>query len=127
MSQFVDTNTHTFEADGAIAKHARVVLEADGKVVTAGITNKEVGTALQEAFAAGDLIAVKLRTGAGTHKMIAVEAVAVGAALYTEASGKVQDTAASTSFALGTALEAATADGDIIEVLYGAHGDTAVS
>jgi hypothetical protein len=46
--------------------------------------------------------------------------------MYTEANGKVQDTAAQTSFQLGTALEAAGADGDIIEVLYDSHGDTAV-
>ena len=42
-----------------------------------------------------------------------------------EASGKVQDTAAATSFLVVQALEAAGADGDIIEVLYNVHGDTA--
>ena len=71
------------------------------------------------------MISVKLRGASGTHKMIAVEALAIGATVYTEASGKVQDTAAATSFIVGTALEAATADGDIIEVLYNTHGDTA--
>ena len=125
MSQFVDTNTRTFEADAAIAKYARVVFEADGKVVTAGLAEKEVGTAQTEAFASGDKIAVKLRTAAGTHKMIAIEALAVGAVVYTEAAGKVQDTAQATAFQVGQALEAAAADGDIIEVLYNAHGDTA--
>jgi hypothetical protein len=59
--------------------------------------------------------------------MVAIEASAVGAILYTEANGKVQDTAASTSFQVGVALEAAGADGDVIEVLYNAHGDTAVT
>jgi hypothetical protein len=58
--------------------------------------------------------------------MVAIEACAIGARMYTEANGKVQDTAAQTSFQLGTALEAAGADGDIIEVLYDSHGDTAV-
>lgn len=127
MSQYVDTNTKAFPASAAIAKHARVVLANTGKVSTAGLAQKEIGTALNAAFADGDLVQVKLRTGAGTHKMIAVEAIAIGATLYTEASGKVQDTAESTAFQVGTALEAAAADGDIIEVLYNAHGDTAAS
>jgi hypothetical protein len=39
----------------------------------------------------------------------------VGATLYGAVDGKVKDTASGT--AQGTALEAATADGDIVEVL----------
>ena len=127
MSQYVDSNTRTFTADEAIAQHLRVKLDSDGRVTVAGLADKEVGTAMTAAYAAGDVITVKLRTGAGTHKMVAIEALAVGATVYTEANGKVQDTAAATSFQVGTALEAATADGDVIEVLYNAHGDTAAS
>jgi hypothetical protein len=48
--------------------------------------------------------------------------------VYTEADGKVQDTAESTAFPVGHVVDAVapTADGDIVEVLYNAHGDTAV-
>ena len=127
MSQYVDGHTRTFTADEAIAIHARVKLDSDGRVTVAGLTDKEVGTAMAAAFAAGDVIPVRLRTASGTHKMIAVEALAVGATVYTEAAGKVQDTAQATAFQIGTALEAATANGDVIEVLYNAHGDTAAS
>lgn len=127
MSQFVDGNYKTFVADEAIAVHLRVKLDADGRVTIAGLTDKDIGTVVTPAFAAGDPVTVKLRTGSGTHKMVAIEAVAVGARLYTEAAGKVQDTAASTSFQIGTALEASTADGDIIEVIYDMHGDTAAT
>jgi len=127
MSQYVDTNTKTFEADAAISQYARVKLESDGKIVTAGLADKDIGTACEAAFAAGDKIAVKLRTAAGTHVCLASEALAAGATVYTEASGKVQDTAQATAFQVGTALEAATADGDEIEVLYNTHGDTAAS
>lgn len=127
MSQYSDHNYKTFTADEAIAVHLRVKLDSDGKVTVAGLTDKEIGTAVTPSAAAGETISVKLRTGAGTHKMVAIEPLAVGATVYTEANGKVQDTAASTSFQVGIALEAAGADGDIIEVLYNAHGDTAVT
>jgi hypothetical protein len=125
MSQYVDGQTKTFIADEAIAINLRVKLDSDGKVTVAGLADKEIGTAVTPAFAAGDDVTVRLRTAAGTHKMIAVEALAVGATLYTEAAGKVQDTAQATAFQIGIALEAAAADGDVIEVLYNAHGDTA--
>jgi len=125
MSQYVDGNVKTFVADEAIAVHLRVKLDSDGRVTVAGLTDKDIGTALTPAFAAGEPISVKLRSGAGTHKMVAIEAMAIGATVYTETGGKVQDTAQATSFQIGTALESATADGDIIEVLYNAHGDTA--
>ena len=126
MSQYVDSNTKAFTAAGTIKQYARVTLGSGGTITEAGLAVKDIGTAMEPAVS-GDVISVKLRSGSGTHKMIAIEALAIGATLYTEADGKVQDTAASTSFQLGTALEAATADGDIIEVLYNQHGDTAVT
>lgn len=127
MSQFVDGQTKTFIADEAIAINLRVKLDSDGKVTIAGLADKELGTAVTPAFAAGDPVAVRLRTAAGTHKMIAVEALTVGSVVYTETAGKVQDTAQATAFQVGVALEAAAADGDVIEVLYNAHGDTAAT
>jgi len=127
MAELTESGCKTFEADAAIAQYARVKLDADGKVTTAGLTDKEIGTATREAFAAGDLIAVRLRSSTGTHKMLAIEALAAGATVYTETSGKVQDTAQATAFQVGTALDAATADGDVIEVLYNSHGDTAAA
>lgn len=126
MSQFVDGNYKTFTSDEAIAVHLRVKLDSDGRITVAGLADKDIGTAVTPAFAAGEPVTVKLRTGAGTHKMVAIEACAIGATLYTEANGKVQDTAAQTSFQVGTALEAAVNDGDIIEVLCNVHGDTPV-
>jgi hypothetical protein len=125
MSQYVDGQTKTFIADEAIAINLRVKLDSDGRVTVAGLTDKEIGTAVTPAFAAGEPVTVRLRTAAGTHKMVAIEALAVGAVLYTETGGKVQDTAQATSFQIGIALEPAFADGDVIEVLYNAHGDTA--
>lgn len=126
MSQYNSSGIKSFEADEAIPQFARVKLDADGKVTLAGLTDRGIGTALEEAFAAGDRIPVKTWSAPGTQKMIAIEALAAGASVYTEAAGKVQDTAAPTAFHTGVALEAATADGDIIEVLP-VIGDTAVA
>lgn len=125
MSQYNDAGYKTFKCDEAIPLYARVKLDSDGRITVAGLADKDIGTATRQTFAAGEDVTVKLRTAGGTHKMIAIEACAIGATLYTEANGKVQDTAATTAFQIGTALEAADADGDIIEVLYNAHGDTA--
>lgn len=124
MSQFIDANTRSFTAAGTIPQYSRVVLGSGGTITVAGLAQKEVGTALVSAVS-GDVIAVKLRTGAGTHKMIAIEAMDAGATVYTETDGKVQDTAQATAFQIGTALESAANDGDVIEVLYNSHGDTA--
>lgn len=126
MSQQVDTNTKGFKVDAAIGANLRVKLTANANEVTvAGLADKDIGVTQNETFAAGERVNVKFRTAAGTHKVIASEALAIGATLYTEASGKVQDTAQATAFQWGTALEAAAADGDIIEALANSHGDTA--
>lgn len=116
MSQYVDGNTKSFEAGAAIAANLRVKL-ASGKLAVAGVADKDLGTLLDASFADGDMRSVRLRTANGTTKYVAASAITAGADVYTAASGKVNDTAASTSYLLGTALEAATADGDVIEVL----------
>lgn len=117
MPQFNPNAVKTFEADAAVAQYARVNLDADGKVTTSGLADHDIGVAMEPAFAAGDKIAVRLRNAPGTTPMIAIEALAVGALVYSETAGKVQDTSQATSFAIGTAMEAATADDDVIEVL----------
>jgi len=127
MAEVNESGHKAFTASAAITQFARVKLESAGTIVTAGLAEKEIGTVTRAAFASGDVIDVKLTSASGTHKMIAKEAIAVGARVYTEAGGKVQDTAESTAFPLGTALTAAAAENDIIEVLYNAHGDTAVA
>lgn len=125
MSNRVDGDTKVFVASAAIPRGARVVLASNGTISAAGIAAKEIGTALNAAFAAGDRVTVKLRSGSGTHTMIASAALAVGVTAFTAALGKI-GASASTAFQIGTVLTAAAADGDLVEVLYNAHGDTAV-
>lgn len=128
MSQRDDTGFKTFEADEAITLYSRVKLDSDGKITNAGLADKSIGTLqTNPALAAGDKVSVKLRSAAGTHKVRVSEAVAAGALLYSEAAGEVQDTAQATAFIEFTALEAATAENDVIEALYNNAGDTAAS
>jgi len=114
MSQFVETPTKRFEADGAIAQYARAKMDADGKVTVCSASEAMDGTTEQEAFAAGDEVALRLRSAQGTRKMICSEAIAAGDLVYAAASGKVATTG---TILEGKAVHATGADGDIVEVM----------
>lgn len=116
MSQQVDTNTKAFVAAGTIVQFSRVLLGSGGTVTAAVLADKEIGIA-QNAGVSGDLINVKLRTANGTHKAIAAAAITRGASVFSAAAGKVSVSAAG-AFNLGLALEAATANNDVIEIMY---------
>ena len=124
MSQQNDTGVKTFEAGAAIAIHTRVKI-ASGVLAAAGIADKDIGVTAAASFASGDKVPVILRSKQGTHKAIAAAAITAGAEVYTAASGKVS-VSASTAYLRGIALEAAGADGDVIEIMP-TDGDTAVS
>jgi len=113
MSQYVEGPTRTFSCSGAIGQFLRVKTPAS--LAVAGATDVELGTIERAAFAALDRRAVRLRTADGTCKMVAAGDFVVGATLYGAAAGKVDNVANSNR--VGIALEAATADGDVIEVL----------
>jgi len=118
MAQFVDGPARTFTAGAAIPQHARVKLSSGVLVVAvAGTTDEvlEIGTMEKESFASGDIVAVRLRSAAGTHKMIASAAIAEGVAVYGAVDGEIATT--SSGAAIGVSMEAAGADQDIIEVL----------
>ncbi|MFQ5493771.1 MAG: hypothetical protein ACE5EX_00155 [Phycisphaerae bacterium] len=115
MSQFVNSPTKAFTAGGAIGQYLRVKLTA-GKLAIAGLTDKEIGTLEAAAFADGDVRAVRLAAAQGTAKMVAAGAISQGAEVFTAAGGQVS-TSAVTGFAVGIALEAAAAAGDLIEVM----------
>ena len=80
---------------------------ADAGEAYIGFTQKKV--------ASGERVTVGLKTSGKTFKAIAKEAFSVGATLYGGDDGKVQDTSSGTAQA--TALEAATAENDEVEVL----------
>jgi len=108
--------TITLTAGAAIDQFARVKLSAAKTVIEAVATDKAayIGVA-QTVAASGEVVTVALKGGYKTFKCIAEEALAVNAVLYAADAGKVKDT--SNGNPIGTALEAATADGDIIECI----------
>lgn len=118
MSQY-NEGIRTFTANGALGAHIRVKITSAStttppQVEVAGSGEQHIGTT-EYAVADTGIVAVRLRGHGGTIRMIAAEALAVGATLYGAAAGKVKDTSAGS--AIGYSLEEATADGDIIEVV----------
>ena len=96
----------------AIAAGIRVTFDSSGTVSAAGATDPAIGVTL-EAVAASGYVPVKLFTAPGTFPMQGHSTWAVGALLYPAAAGRVDDAG---STALGfQALEACTAQGDIIQ------------
>ena len=115
MASFNEGKITKTVGTGGVSKDQLVKLDG-ATVVVAGSDEYAIGTALS-AGSAGDLVAVRLLNTGGTFKMIAGEAFAAAADLYTGADGKVVDTDPGVGTVRYVALEAATADGDVVEVL----------
>lgn len=109
----------TFTADVEIAQKLRVVIKSGTvteppEVEIAGIG--EVGVGINDFIVkAGEDCAVNIFGNGGTVEMVADGVIAEGQEVYPAAGGKCSATPSGSS--LGVAMEAATADGDIIEVL----------
>lgn len=118
MSQQVDGAIITLEAAEAIGAYIRVKLDSNGKAAIAGAKEPTLGIT-QRAVASGEDVAIKLLNGFGTYKMTANAAITARTVVYGTASGKIDDSAGAglVGCAVGVALEAATAQNDVIEVL----------
>ena len=114
MSQQVDTRCKAFICGAAIAQYLRVKFSA-GKMAAAGAADFSIGTLEEASFADLDVRPVRLRSAMGTRKMVASGAITQGAPVYGAASGKISATVGPCPE--GIALEAAAANGDVIEVL----------
>lgn len=107
MSQSHSVLTLSFKASAALS--ANTFVTATGAVATAA--GNAVGVARSDA-ASGDLCPVDVL---GTAKVIASAAISAGARVEVAAGGKAVTQSAGTT--VGIALEAASAAGDVIEVL----------
>lgn len=118
MSQYVDTCEKSYTADTAIGQYIRVKPgAAAGGVAIAGLTDRAIGVTRNAAISAGDAVAVILFSKQGTIPMVANAAIARGAQIYGTANGKVDDADGGSAVIHGIALEAATNQNDVIEVL----------
>ena len=111
MSQYFEANVRPDTASAAIGQHLRV--KTTGAVELAGATDVELGTMELPCVESGPC-SIRLRNAKGTQKMIASGAISSGATVYAAASGKVS---ASGTLVVGQAMEEATANNDVIEVL----------
>jgi len=109
-------------ATGAISAHLRVEIDSNGQAVIGGATNAFLGTNLQDVDgtvasdgAVGRNISAVQLKGCGLHYATADGAIAVGAEVDPVAAGKITTTAGSPC---GRAVEAASADGDVIRVVF---------
>ena len=100
----------SFVAGGTISAYRRVKFSGTN-VVHAGASDGGCGTSIEAASANG-FTAIKLDIHGGTHKLEASGAISAGKRVYAAASGKA---AGSGTVLIGWALDAASADGDIIE------------
>jgi hypothetical protein len=127
MSQQNENGFKAFTATSAVTAYRRVKLTSGSgtAVEHAGAGEEAVGIAQINA-GAGEMVTVALLNRPGTFKMCAHAAITVGATLYGVAAGRVDDSG--TGSTLGLALEAATAQDDIIEVaLQGTKSTTAAT
>lgn len=117
MSQ-TSISPKTFTATEALAAYRRVKLTASSGTAVEYADQSDsdsfIGTTV-DAAAITATVPVALKGCQETVKCTAADSFAVGATLYAADDGKVSDS--SSGNAIGTALEAATADGDIVECL----------
>jgi len=113
MASQNDTGFLTITAGAARAAFLRVY-NSSGTWTTADATHGAIGVQQVPSLATTDKVAIKCCNAPGTVKMTANEAITAGANVYAAAAGKVASTG---TIIEGQTLEAAGADGDIIEVV----------
>lgn len=101
-------------AGAAVEKHRFVSIDGNGNGIKATASTRVVGASMNlvtaEEFAAGGHI---VEVADGIVMVEAAGAITSGAAVYSDASGKA---ATSGTDIVGTAITAATADGDLVAV-----------
>lgn len=120
MGQY-SVNNHKSAIGGAVlARYVRV--KPNGtytnglpNVIACGPSDRDFGITTRPCNTIGDPVDVMLPTASGTIEMTASGAITIGADVYGDANGQI--TATPNNNKIGMALQAATASGDMIEVL----------
>lgn len=93
--------------------YLRVKYDGSFNLIVATASDYAIGTLERNVFTAFDSAPVLLDSAQGTRRMVAAGPITKGVTVYAAAAGKIDATG---TIIVGQALEAATADGDIIEV-----------
>lgn len=112
MTTFANS-PQSFTASVAIAAFLRVKVGGRSTATLAGASDYGIGTCV-EGVASGAQVAVRAWEHGGSHKCVASAAITAGAKVYAAAGGKI---AASGTLLIGTALDAASGNNSVIEVL----------
>ena len=111
----------TFTAGAAVSKYRLVKFDGSMDVIhnTATATDDPIGVSKHGAEAAGNYVPVAFLNEPGTLEMEAAGAITAGADVYAAADGKIQPLPGTPGDyrQIGLALEAASGDGSIIEVM----------
>lgn len=99
---------------GAIVNAFRRVAMSGATVIQAGVTTAGIGVC--QAYTASGVAACIRTFGEGTCKIETAGAITAGDDVFPAADGKISATAVAAG-PVGKALEAATASGDIIEIM----------
>lgn len=118
MSAQIESGKITLQAGEDLAIFRRVKLDSNGRAVYADGTDDHIAVsqtaATADTYNTYPAFEARLRYSAGTFLLTASEAITAGNPVYAADDGKV---AATGTIVVGTAREAATADGDQIEIL----------
>lgn len=111
----IDARAGTHQAGEALEPYRRVLLNSSNLLMYADANERCIGVT-DGRCAINEWIAVQYVTKEGTVEVEANEAIEVADIVYGGADGKVSDTA-TTAIQFGIAKSAATASGQIIEVI----------
>lgn len=114
MAHSVNNSIRTYKAGEDLPVNVLVKLSAGNTVVKNTAGAAAIGITLEK-VSSGGYVALRLLSSPGSAIITASAAIALNALVYGTASGKIDDTG--TGEPIGYAAEAATADGDQIEVL----------
>lgn len=116
MATWTEERTKTFVAGEALAAYRRVKLGSTaGEVVYADAADFAFIGFTINAVSDGDTVTVALGSGTGTFLCEAAGTFTAHSAIYPAADGKIDDSGSVPS--IGTALDAATTIGDVVEIM----------
>jgi hypothetical protein len=115
MSQSVHANSKGYVATAALGEGIAVKISSGQVVVATAATDKIIGVTMNK-VAAGETASVHLRSAAGTMKVKAGGAVAVGDYVTSNGTGQSITTVTAGNQIIGMALEAGALN-DFIEVM----------